>query len=235
MTRITIASPVWKRPEMTLAFLEHIEHHQEHTLSHGIKLNMVVVGSEGFHSRPPARKCGHTYIEFPNDPLGAKFNAGIKRALDDGCDYVMILGSDTFFLPAIWQKYAEFIATGAKFVGVTDCYMMNWDRTSAVYWRGYKGTRKGRPVGPGRLIHKSLIPDNGELYKPELNRNLDSSLVHRMEERCKVFESKPYLLTSCKETQKELREDGGSITNINDFKGQTVPVETDMLEVLFKI
>jgi hypothetical protein len=202
MIKITIATPVWKRPAMTDAYLKHIHAHVKYAAKAGIALTVSISGSEGDTTRKKAVKYGFLYTEIANEPLGAKFN----EAVIAGCgyfqpDYIMIMGSDTFILPSIWKTYADLIALGERYIGITDLYMWDWRDNRAVYWGGYQGDRFGEPIGPGRVIHKSLLPVDGRIYQDDLNRNLDASFTRKLLEKgikATTFSAKEYLLVSCK-------------------------------------
>ena len=92
MTKIGIAVPVWGRPRMRYAFLKHMKEHEAHAAQRGLGLRTYVAGSEGKETRNEAQNLGHHYVEIDNNPLGAKFNAAVNMALDDGVDYVTIMG-----------------------------------------------------------------------------------------------------------------------------------------------
>lgn len=194
---------------MRSAYLSHVHAHIKHARKVGIYLSASISGSEGKETQFEAIARGFLYTEVPNDPLGAKFNASIKTALDNGAEYVLIMGSDTFFAPTIWAEYAKFIKEGVDYVGVPDLYMWDWRTDECVYWGGYRGTRAGEPIGPCRLIHRKLIPEGGLLYTNWLNKNLDSSAT-KILPKARLFLSKPHLLTSCKGDT--------NITNIEAFR-----------------
>jgi len=187
---------------MTNAYLKHIRAHIPYAQAEGIDLSVAISGSEGVDSQFPSQKRGFAYIDVPNRPLGNKFNEAVRLALSFyNPDYIMIMGSDTFMSPSIWKVYAKYIAEGETYIGTTDLYMWDWRDNRAVYWAGYNGDRAMEPIGPGRVIHKSLIPWDGGIYDKDLNRNLDASFTRRMLTKgikATTFKSKDHLLVSCK-------------------------------------
>jgi hypothetical protein len=198
MTKVAIFTPVWKRPKMREAFMDHMVHHVNEAPKYGIDLSVNIAGSEGAETMNEATSRGFNYVECDNLPLGRKFNKAMLLAmLTHDPDYLMVVGSDTFMLPTIWGKYKEGIALGCKYMGVKDLFMWDWRDNTAVYWGGYTGRRAGEPIGPGRLMHKSIIPEDGRLYNELKSRNLDSSATARLP-RAVTFEARDYLLTSCK-------------------------------------
>ena len=119
---------------MRYAFLKHMKEHEAHAAQRGLGLRTYVAGSEGEETRLEAERIGHHYIEVDNDPLGAKFNAAVRMALDDGVDYVLIMGSDTFFMPSLWDQYRDLVNAGIQYVGIRDLYMWDWNNDDARYW-----------------------------------------------------------------------------------------------------
>ena len=219
MIKIAVFTPVWKRPEMRQAYLQHMAMHVREARTHGIDLSVSIAGSEGLETQREAEEFGFNYIEFPNQPLGAKFNMAMRLGIEKhNPDYVMPVGSDTFFLPSIWAVYADLITQGYKYIGTTDLFMWDWDDDYAVYWGGYVGRREGEPIGPLRAIKTSLLPEDGNLYGVTLSRNLDQSASNQLPP-AKVFSSKKFLLTSCK-----VDENITEISRFNQDELTPVPV-----------
>lgn len=204
--KIAICAPVWGRPELRDKFLDHMLRHQEYLAEVGADLSVAISGSEGQESMRPVVDRGFNYIEVPNKPLGAKFNAALFLAeMSHSPDYFCFTGSDTFAQANIWDKYIHLADQGHKYVGVTDAYLINWngkgDPHGAVYWPGYylsNPRRAGEPIGPMRLIHRSLMPDDMQLYDQSASSSLDASASRKLP-KCTTFESRKYRLVSCKE------------------------------------
>ncbi len=198
MIKISICTPVWKRRKMREAYLDHIRSHVIKAGRKGISLTVSISGSEGEETRLEASSRGFAYTEIDNSPLGRKFNASIETAKElFDPDYFMILGSDTFFLPTIWDEYIKYIEEGVEYVGITDLIMHDWMTDESFYWQGYHGKRAGEPIGPGRLIHKNLIPETCFLYDNLLDSSLDASATRRLP-KAKTFEARKHLLVSAK-------------------------------------
>jgi len=172
--------------------------------------SLLLVGSERKRSKALAVP-GTWYIEHRNKPLGKKFNAGIRKALEMGADYVLIMGSDQFADVSMLDKYIELMEEDVPYAGVLDTYVL--DGTRALYWKGYSDERKGMPVGPGRLIRRDVIESIGDLYANGLSRNLDGSADAKLPDPV-VFSGKPYRFVSVKT--------GESITPARRYKGRAV-------------
>lgn len=202
MIKITVCVPVWKRKEMRIAFLDHMEAHIREARFFGVELSVSVSGSEGSETRSEAEERGFAYVEVPNDPLGFKFNAAIRNA--EQCykpDAFMILGSDTFFLPTLWGEYVRMIDKGHTYIGIKDLYLWDWQDNHAAYWPGYIGRRAGESIGPGRVILRERMVEYlgrwGGIYRDDINRSLDASATKRIG-AADLIEGKSHLFVSCK-------------------------------------
>jgi hypothetical protein len=178
--KISVVSPIWKRPLLTLHYLNQLRRWKSYFHKHypSVQLGAVIIGSEGERTRRMAE--GFVYVEHFNQPLSDKFNSGIRKALEIGADYVLIMGSD-------------------QFADLTlDTYVWEPSTGRALYWPGYTDKRIGKPVGPGRFIHRSLLePLNGELYAPGLKNNLDGTADERLPEPV-TFRAKMHRFVSVK-------------------------------------
>lgn len=202
MIKIAVCVPVWRRPKMREAFLNHMRRHVELSRDYGVALSVCVSGSEGTETQREATMRGFHYIEVPNEPLGAKFNAAIDLAsLAVDPDAYMILGSDTFFLPTLWGAYFDLLNEGHPYIGVKDMYQWDWRDNRAAYWHGYIGKREGEAIGPGRLITRQKMEKPmlkyGGIYQSDLNRSLDASATRRLGHP-HLISGKEHLLVSCK-------------------------------------
>lgn len=215
MKTLIMVTPFWKRPILTWRYLNHMQRWKEH--SRGLcKFTVVMVGSEKARSRSLVEGTGFWYIEHPNDPLGAKFNAGVKKALSIGADYILIMGSDQFADVSMLDHFTELMEQNVPYAGVLDTYVLDDATNRALYWKGYTDYRKGRPIGPGRLIRSDIAAEwDGEIYDRGLNRNLDGSADARLPEPV-VFSGKPYRFVSVKT--------GESITPAERYRGPAVKV-----------
>lgn len=180
MTHIAVIAPFWQRDMTTALFFAHMAAHASLCEKHGISLRLIAVGSEGEASREMAGLWSD-YVEFENQPLGAKFNAGFRAARDFEPDYVMTMGSDTFFLPQTWEYINRGIASGHDMAGFLDVHMYDTETRKAVYWPGYRGTRQGETIGPLRMVSRAVMDYvNWEPYDGTRRRSLDASMMHKL-------------------------------------------------------
>lgn len=78
-------------------------------MSH-VRFVLIAVGSEGDASRARATEAGWDYVEAPNEPLGAKHNAGMELFKRRDVAGVITIGSDDLFNDA----YMRILATHAQ-------------------------------------------------------------------------------------------------------------------------
>jgi hypothetical protein len=152
--KLALVVPVWRRFALTNQILTYY-----HALElPGASVRLVIVGSEGRRSRAVAR--GLDYVEAPNAPLDAKYDAGIEaagRLTDFRPDAVALVGSDDFFTPRYFQWGLERIGRGAGLVGLRDLLLVDLLRTRILYWPGYRGDRAGAPVGSGMMWSAAML------------------------------------------------------------------------------
>lgn len=145
-------------------------------------------GSEGEASRRVVAPYGH-YVEVPNEPLGAKFNAALALALREypDLDAVLIVGSDNLIATPLLDTMAEIDADVA---GLLDAYEYHPDTYQVCHWPGYcdeiskrdgNPLRTNEPVGSCKLVSRRMIdPMDGKLWPPDGNRSLDWHMMRRI-------------------------------------------------------
>lgn len=97
--KIAIVTAVWGRPRLTELVLDYYRRIAVPGLT--LKRYGAVTGSP-----PPVD--GWEYVDVPNEPLGAKWNAACEFAYDADPDGYLIVGSDDLIEPS----YFEFLAQG---------------------------------------------------------------------------------------------------------------------------
>lgn len=114
---------------------------------------------------------GVEYVDFPNSPLGAKWNHGMQHLR--GCDAVMCVGSDDF----VSHEYVEAaMRSGSEMVRTEDVIFhdMGTGRTART---------KMRRMGAGRVLFRSLLDDlDWKPWPRDLERKLDSGMDRRIHE-----------------------------------------------------
>jgi hypothetical protein len=115
--------------------------------------------------------------EWPNQPLGAKWQHGVDYARTFDPDMLIILGSDDF-LNADYIKNASRLIKKYDFIGLTQWWIKDLSTP-----RGRQETIKIRynpqyfycPIGGGRIYSRKCLKDlNYQLFDSQLSRKLDN-------------------------------------------------------------
>ena len=176
---VSFVTGMWKRPEVFELFAKGIKHIQENNKR--ITVNCIVAGSEGVHSRSLCEKYRFNYIETNNYPLSDKMNKPLQVAKELNSDYVICLGSDDVMELRLFNEYLYWMNKGYDFIGLLDFYFLNLPKDKAVYWKGYRGPRKGDTVGAVRCLSKWLLDQmNWELWQNGLMKGLDASMKRKL-------------------------------------------------------
>lgn len=178
---LALLTCLWQRHELTDLVLGWY-HRVQRELAGRCDLRLMAVGSEGDTSRSLAESNGFEYVEYPNRPLGAKWNAGLAALADKRPDAVVISGSDDVLTVNLFERYVQAISTGTKYLGLLDMYFLDLLTRRFCFWPGYgPGPRHGDSLGLGRCIHADLLDEvDWQLWEPELNRTLDASMNERL-------------------------------------------------------
>ncbi len=120
-------------------------------------------------------KYGFEWIHADNDPLGAKINTGIKKALKHEFDYLMMMNSDDVIdhrlIDEVYEPFFD-----KPFFGIDRVTYVNFYTGEAVNME-YKFSC----LGIGKMISRDLVEKmKGDLYPPELNRCLDDNMMDRV-------------------------------------------------------
>mmetsp|Transcript_6124 Transcript_6124/g.11980 ORF Transcript_6124/g.11980 Transcript_6124/m.11980 type:complete len:172 (+) Transcript_6124:635-1150(+) len=80
---VVIFTCLWKRPVLSDFVLGYYARLSDQLWrEEGLRLSMFIVGSEGEKSRELATRHGAGYLEYRNEPLGEKHNAGLLGVRD---------------------------------------------------------------------------------------------------------------------------------------------------------
>lgn len=180
--RIGLLTCLWKRSHLSDFVLGYYDRARRH-LADAFTLALYAVGSEGGASRSLAQQNGFRYVEHPNRPLGAKWNAGLQAMAHDDLDAVLIVGSDDLLGHSYLRIVAAGVEQGYALMGLKDMYVFELATLRLCYWPGYEmaSYRAGEPVGMGRCIHRSLLDRvDWRLWEDALNNSLDGSMMRRL-------------------------------------------------------
>jgi len=148
--KLGILSALWHRPELTVLFLDRLEH-----LKKKFDVIPLVVGTEG-EFRADCGKRGILYVDHENRPLGSKWNKGMQAMKDLPVTNIMILGSDDFVSDDFIEHSLTF-AEDKDFCGCMDLYMFSANRHRSGWAGFFYFAYQGWMVGPGRCYSRELM------------------------------------------------------------------------------
>ncbi len=170
--KILIATVMWQRPEVFEFWAERMK---------PLGCDILAVGSEGELSRKLAEKHGCVYLERPNEPLGAKFNARVEYFLDN-CQYthLLLVGSDDLICPRTLSLIEKNIQR-YDIVSWMDIYYYEWETGQVAYSAGYTNQRRGEPLAPGRCMSRRVVEHlEGKLWELTLRKSPDKNLWNKL-------------------------------------------------------
>lgn len=159
-------SPAYGRPEVSSIVYQHRRWLLDTLADRGIEARALIVADDV--NLELAEHHGLDTLRFPNRPLGAKVNAGIRRALELDADHVYFVGSDSLPLPDMFEALDPDAATFGRWyamlvgrrVLVLDCNVPTY--AANIYPRRLLASRRGR------------------WCDPDLNRGLETSIRQRL-------------------------------------------------------
>lgn len=157
--RLGLLTCIWKRHELAALSLAH---NLAAAAEADIEVVPIAVGSEGVSSAAIAEEAGWQYLHHANQPLGAKWNAGMELMKDLDVGAVMIVGSDDFLSVDLFTAVASEIATwagGPLWYGVRDCYVLHAASGRLKHFEGYAANdqRAGEPIGTARVYSNDWL------------------------------------------------------------------------------
>jgi hypothetical protein len=118
------------------------------------------------------------YIEYSNNPLGAKWNAGFKACNKPDCESVLFVGSSDW-ISDTYLKLVKKHLNKYDIIGVAGCHFVDVAESKRlVYWSGYpEGLRHNEPIGIGRVLSIEFLKKiNFKPFDSNLNAGLDWSM-----------------------------------------------------------
>jgi glycosyltransferase involved in cell wall biosynthesis len=179
--KIAVVIPLWKRPEVTkFCFDKLIEMISKS--KHEIKVTCAI--SEEIYESV-CDKYGFDWVQVENFPLGHKINTGIKKALESEFDYLMMMNSDDVIdVRLIDEVYEPFF--DKPYFGINKVTYVNFHTKEARDFT-YGITCLGIAKMLRRDIVEKAFKRPGYLYKPELNRCLDDTMMDNLIRTQNVF------------------------------------------------
>lgn len=198
--KLMILTCVWKRHELSRLFFSYYEKLGK-KLGPDIDIQIIAVGSEGEISRSICEEYDAHYLEYPNQPLSDKWQAGLDYARSFDFDALVVLGSDDFICESTFKFYSKQVSKGALFLGFQDCYLHDFSTKKTIYWKGYGAAgvkqsqphRVGETIGLGRVLRRELLEFmDFDLWKGvDANKSLDGVMKNKIVEKTGFFSVKP--------------------------------------------
>ena len=126
-----------------------------------------------------------TFVDAPNQPLGAKWNAGMLAMKDTKVDAVICFGSDDLISEAVFRSVKEWYTSWIRdkgtprWFGLRNCFVYHAASGKVRHFRGYEGTtREGEPIGIARTFNTAWLDRYG--WKPwssDAQRGLDATVT----------------------------------------------------------
>ena len=177
--KIAVCTAVWKRHALTHLFYQWTAQLTRWWADH--EVFTIAAGSHDPVHEQLAATHGVDYLDAPNEPLGAKFNAVLARAREREADAVLIMGSDDVFDEMTAAAYMRYLTPGT-YVGLQDFWCYDVQNEQLGYWPGYSRDRRWlEPAGSGRLLTRTYLdPLDWALWDDTKHRGMDHSAFERM-------------------------------------------------------
>lgn len=131
------------------------------------------------------------YVDYPNEPLGAKLNAGLNMLRKK--DAVLLVGSDDLLTSAYLTHVQDRIAAGYDVVRLQACYYLDLTRERPVLFKSPRAL-----PGAGVALSRRVLDAYGwKMWNDSLNSSLDGSMFRRLAQWAIHHPDKPPLKT-CK-------------------------------------
>ena len=161
----TLFTCVWGRRAILKLFCEHYDKWE---------INKVAVCSTD-DDEEFMRHYGWEVIRAENNPLGAKWNAGLEACLDT--DYIIQIGSDDLLSDNYFKAIGKLVSEGVHLAGIKTLYFWNSLNDECVEFE-YATHLKNKFVGAGRLIStmmvEHILEEEGLVWTEKLNKGLDN-------------------------------------------------------------
>ena len=181
--KICFLTTIWKRYELTSAFLSHVNFLKEELDE--LDISCIIVGSEGEKTEQMVISSGNEYLEHENLPLSQKWNAGLKYSKSFDPDAVIILGSDDFISPETVRALVGKISDGWLMTGLMDMHILDSKAGRLFHWNGYSVKtphRMWETIGLGRCLSKKLLEKvEFSLWdKEDIDSGLDGLMTRKL-------------------------------------------------------
>jgi len=176
--------PTWRRRKITIETIRQI-------LDQTTPPDKIIVVGSCYEDRMVSNITGVGYLEVPNEPLGAKVQAGIEYCRRFNPDGLLLCGSDDW-LSSNWIEVLSPYLEDYDLVGCNTLYIMHCSKRHPfqIGRCSYEGTKRERePMGPGRFLSRRILDKiNWKVYPSHIRNNLDgNSFKILLDNGCKIW------------------------------------------------
>ena len=191
MPKLLIYLAVWRRPEITEICFMGIDRLRKSGLA---PIDALAVISES-SMIDLCNKYRIDYVMHKNYPLGEKKNAGLRRALEKGFDYLVDIGSDDL----LKNEYLTLYPWTDDVYGLRDFVMLNSEDGEC-----RRVNERVARYGVGRAISRRAVESLGTLWDEKQARGLDNYSEMKLSGKgflMKAFSSKEPVAIDIKGTE----------------------------------
>lgn len=112
-----------------------------------------------------AEQVGAHFVEVPNHPIGAKWNAVSLAAFQAGVDRMVWMGSDDILTPAMAERYLGLLDNPhLRYAGLYNSVVVAPFTCQAGLLLNHRAPfRRYEPMGPGRILDRRVLEQLGGL------------------------------------------------------------------------
>ena len=151
----------------------------------------VICVGDGLEEKQLCESLGAVWVPFQNKPLGAKWNAGFKKAKEFKPDACLYVGSSDWLCNE-WVTLMKPYLDSYEMVGTPGCYFLDIaSELRLVKWDGYTKDRADETIGIGRLLSAKLLDKIG--WEP-FDGLKDNSLDRSMKDKARAAGFQDYMV-----------------------------------------
>lgn len=162
--RLYFVTPAWQRFELTAVVLEQRKRAMAYLEERGVEARSVVIADD--RNADQAESLGMDVLRRPNYALARRFNDGIQHAAQNGADWIVPIGSDSFLDPAyLFPLPAESKLRSSHLYAIAESGRL-----------GRLKVRNSIGVGP-YMIHRSYLRKNQRPAEEWRRKGIDGSTI----------------------------------------------------------
>ncbi len=168
--KIVAVIPTYKRKDVTVATIRYLS-------KQSVPPDEIVLVGSSQEDVAAAEEAGCHYVNYPNDPLSEKIQAGIYKAREFSPDAILLCGSDDW-LSLDWIERFSLCLRTYDVVGHGTMNLLQGTGgkdIKIIEIPVYMGTsRRGEPIGAGRMISRRILDKiDWNLYREKQNTGCD--------------------------------------------------------------